>query len=129
MYFTKKIEWLGYKCTQTGISSFENKTSVILAKTPQWSLRRLRSFLLSSHYISKVIPNLAQLCHFPRPLLNKSDKFFWTEEQIKHFNTIKDKIAASTENSRYIPKLDVRAKCDVSRCGLGAALEPNTSDR
>ena len=129
MYFTKKIEWLGYKCTQTGISSFENKTAVILAKPPQWKLRRLRSFLLSSHYISKVLPNLAQLCHLLRPLLKKCVKFFWTEEHIKHFNTIKDKIAASTEKSHYIPKLDVRAKCDGSRCGFGAALEPNTSNR
>ena len=41
---------------------------------------------------------------------------------------IKDKIAASTENSHFNPKLDLRVKCDASRSGLRAALEKNTSD-
>ena len=41
---------------------------------------------------------------------------------------IKEKIANSTENSHYNPKLDVRVKCDASRSGLGAALEQNTPD-
>ena len=55
-------------------------------------------------------------------------KFIWTEEHTKHFNLIKEKIANSTENSLYNPKLDVRVKCDASRSGLGAALEQNTPD-
>ena len=41
---------------------------------------------------------------------------------------MKDKIAASTENSNYNPKVDVRVKCDASQSGLGAALKQNTSD-
>ena len=58
----------------------------------------------------------------------KSIKFVWTEQHTKHFNLIKEKIANSTENSRYNPKFDVRVKCDASRSGLGAALEPNTPE-
>ena len=77
---------------------------------------------------NRYIPHLAQLCHPPRPLLKKSVKFVWTDEHTKHFNLIKVKIANSTENSHYNPKLDVRVKCDASRSGLGAALEQNTSD-
>ena len=50
------------------------------------------------------------------------------EEHTKHFNLIKEKIANSTENSHYKPKLDVRVKCDASRSGLGAALEQNTPE-
>ena len=61
-------------------------------------------------------------------LLKKSVKFTWTDEHTKHFNQIKEKIANSTENSHYNPKLDVRVKCDASRSGLGAALEQNTPD-
>ena len=53
-------------------------------------------------------------------------KYICTEEHTKHFNLIKDKIAASTENSHYIRKLDVRVKCDASLSGLGAAPEKNT---
>ena len=123
-HFAKtEIERLGYRFTQTGISPLQNKTAAILAIPPQSTLKRLRSFLGSVHYIGKFIPHLAQLCHPLRPLLKKSTKFIWTEDYNKHFHLIKEKVAASTENSHYDPKLDVRVKCDASRSGLGAALE------
>ena len=40
---------------------------------------------------------------------------------------MKHKIDASTENSHYNAKLDVRVKCDDSCSGLRAALEQITS--
>ena len=128
-HFAKsEIEWLGYKFTQTGISPLESKTAAILTIPPPTTLKRLRSFLGSVHYIGKFISHLAQLCHPLRSLLKKPVKFIWTDEHTKHFNLIKEKIANSTENSHYNPKLDVRVKCDASRSGLGAALEQNTPD-
>ena len=119
-----EIEWLEDNFTQTGISPLETKTAAILTIPPQPFLKRLRSFLGSVHYISKFIPHLAQLCHPLRPLLKKTVNFVWTEEHTKYFNNTEEKIAASTENSHYYPKLDVRVKCDAFR----SALEQNTSD-
>ena len=128
-HFAKtEIEWLGYKFTQTGILPLENKTAATLTIPPPTTLKRLRSFLGSVHYIGKFIPHLVQLYHPLRPLLKKSVKFIWTEEHTKHFNLIKEKIANSTKNSHYNPKLDVRVICDASRSGLGAALEQNTPE-
>ena len=128
-HFAKtEIEWLGYKFTQTGISPLESKTAAILTIPPPTTLKRLRSFLGSVHYIGKFMQHLAQLCHPLRPLLQKSVKIVWTDEHTKHFNLIKEKIANSTENSHYNPKLDVCVKCDAPRSGLGAALELNTPD-
>ena len=88
----------------------------------------MRSFLVSVHNISKITLNLAKLCHIIRPLLKKSNKFLWTETQNKHFNNIKEKVAANTENRNYNPILNVRVKCDASYLGLVAALEQSTSD-
>ena len=91
-HFAKsEIEWLGYKFTQTGISPLESKTAAILTIPPPTTLKRLRSFLGSVHYIGKLIPHLAQLCRPLRPLLKKSVKFIWTDEHTKHFNLIKKK--------------------------------------
>ena len=123
-----EIEWLGYKLIQTGISPLESKTAAILSIPPPSTLKRLRSFLGSVHYIGKFISLLAELFYPLRPLLKKSIKFVWTEEHAKRFNLLKDKIAAITENSHYNPKLDVRVKCEASRSGLGAALDQNTPD-
>ena len=50
------MECLGYKFTQTGISPLESKTAAILAIPPLTTLKRLRSFLGSVHYIGKFIP-------------------------------------------------------------------------
>ena len=123
-----EIEWLGYKFTQAGISPLQSKTAAVLAIPLPSSLKRLRSFLGSVPYIGKFIPHLAQLCYPLRPLLKKSTKFIWTEEHNNHFHPIKEKIAASSENSHYNPKLDIRVKCDASSSGLGAALEQNTPE-
>ena len=128
-HFAKtEIEWLGYKFTQTGISPLESKTAALLTIPPPSRLKRLRSFPGPVHYIGKFIPHLTPICHPLRPLLKKSTKFIWTEDQIKHFQLIKEKIANSTQNSHYNPKLDVRVKSDASLFGLGAALEQNTHE-
>ena len=59
-HFAKtEIEWLVYKFTQTVISLLESKTAAILTIPPPTTLKRLRSFLGSVHYIGKFIPHLA----------------------------------------------------------------------
>ena len=95
---------------------------------PPYTLKKLRSFLGSVHYISKFIPNLAQLCHPLRPLLRKSTKYIWTDTHTLHFNAIKTRITNHTENMHYNPQFETRIKSDASRSGLGAALEQLTVD-
>ena len=85
-HFAKtEIEWLGNKFTQTGISHLESKTAAILSIPPPTTLKRLRSFLGSVHYIGKFIPHLAQLCHPLRPLLKKISKVYLDSRTHKTF--------------------------------------------
>ena len=136
-----QIDWLGYHISQSGISPLEIKTAAILALEAPKTLKKLRSFLRSVHYIGKFIPNLAQISHPLRPLLKKSSKFIWTAEHENCFIKIKNRIANATANSHYNPQLanatanshynpqlERRVKCDASRSGLGAALEELTVD-
>ena len=123
-----EIDWLGYHISQSGISPLESKTAAILALEAPKTLKKLRSFLGSVHYIRKFIPNLAQISHPLRPLLKKSSKFIWTAEHENCFTEIKNRIANATANSHYNPQLETRVKCDASRFGLGAALEQLTVD-
>ena len=123
-----EIDWLGYHISQLVISALETKTAAILALEAPKTLKKLRSFLGSVHYIGKFIPNLAQISHPLRPLLKKSSKFIWTAEHENCFIEIKNRIANATANSHYNPQLETRVKCDASRSGLGAALEQLTVD-
>ena len=55
-HFSKlEIDWLGYHISQLGISPIENKTSRILSLEAPMTLKKLLSFLVSVHYISKFI--------------------------------------------------------------------------
>ena len=71
-----EIDWPGYHNSQSGISPLESKTSAILTVEAPKTLKKLRSFLGSVHYIGKFIPNLAQISYPFRRLLKKSSKFF-----------------------------------------------------
>ena len=123
-----KIDLLGYQIFQLGISPLESKAAAILALAAPKTLKKLRSFLGSVHYIGKFIPNLAQVSQHLHPLLKKTSKFIWTEEHENCFNEIKDRIANANENSHYNPNLEIRIKCNASRSGLGTALEQLTVD-
>ena len=80
-HFAKtEIEWLGHKCTQSGIAPLESKTAANLNLSAPNNLKQLRSFLGSVHYLGKFIPNLSQLCHPLRPLLKKNTKFVRNNE-------------------------------------------------
>ena len=128
-HFVKlEIDWLGYHISQLGILPLKSKTAAILALEAPKTLRKLRSFLGSVHYVGKFIPNLAQISHPLRPLLRKSSKFIWTAEHEKCFKEIKTRIENATANSHYNPQLETRVNCDASRSGLGAALEQLTVD-
>ena len=123
-HFSKiEIVWVGYHISQTGILPIESKTSAILALEAPKTLKKLRSFLGSVHYIVKFIRNIAQISHPLRQLLKKTSKFVWTKVHNNCFIEIKNRIANVTENSNYNPQLETRVKCDASRSGLGAVLE------
>ena len=62
-----EIDWLGYHISQSGISPLESKTAAILTLEAPKNLEKLRSFLVSVHYIGKFIPSLAQISYPLRP--------------------------------------------------------------
>ena len=66
-----EIEWLVYKFTQSGIAPLGTKISATLNLTAPKSLKQLRLFSRSLHYLDNFIPNLSQLCRPRRPLLLK----------------------------------------------------------
>ena len=120
-----KTDWLGYYISKLDILPNESKSSCILALEAPKTLKKLRSFLSPVHYISKFIPNRAQISPPHRPLLKKSSKFTWTDAHRNCFIEKKNHIMNATENSHYNPR--ARKMC-ASHSGLGAALEQLTVD-
>ena len=79
-HFAKhQINWLGFTFSQNGVKPVESKTAAIAEIKAPKTLKQLQSFLGNVHHLSKIIPNLAKICHHLRPLLKKSEKFIWTD--------------------------------------------------
>ena len=66
LFAEQEISWLGYNIPNQGHHHSKLKPRHFCHYNHLIHLKKLRSFLGSVQYISKFIPNLAQLCH-PRP--------------------------------------------------------------
>ena len=123
-HFAKhQINWLGFTFSKNGVKPIESKTAAIAEMKAPKTLKQLRSFLGSVHHISKLIPNLAKICHPLLPLLKKNEKFIRTENHQTYFQHIKTAVANATENTHSNPTLETRVTCNTSCQGLAAALE------
>ena len=123
----KKITWLGYEITPTGITPTKKKCeSINKLETPK-TLKQLRSFMGCIHHLIKFTPRLSELSEPLRPLLSKSNtkaqnKLDWKEKHTKAFENIKKQIINITENKHFDISKDTRVKSDASKKGLGACL-------
>ena len=81
------------------------KTSAILSLEAPKTLKKVRSFLGSLHYICKFIPSLAQISHPLRPLLQKSAKLVGTKIDENCFHETKTRIGNATQNCHYNAQL------------------------
>ena len=122
-FFQKKIEWLGFKISKSGIAPLFDKTKAIKDIPIPKNLKELRSFFGSTNQYIKFVPNLASLGSPLRPLLNKKSIFLWNEDHSKAFDKIKSEIVNLTENTHFDVKKPTRVKTDASHNGLGASLK------
>ena len=124
-----KIDWLGYRVSQPGISPIESKSSAILTLETPKTLKKLRSILGSVKYICEFIPNLAQISHPLRPFVEKIMQICLNRSTKKCFIEIKSRIANATKNCQNNPQLRTCVKSDdATRSGFGAALEQLSVD-
>ena len=60
----KKVEWIGYELTRSGISPVNGKVQGITERLRPTNLKELRSFLGAVNQLNKFVPELATIC-FP----------------------------------------------------------------
>ena len=140
-FFKTKVNWLGHKLSESGVTPKITKTEAILKLEHPRSLKQLRSFLGSINHLSKFIPNAANLTDKLRPLLREENEkkklknikvpvqnFVWGPEYTEVFEDIKNAVANIAQLNCYDPVRETRVKCDASHSGLGASLEQQTEN-
>ena len=70
----KQIEWLGFTINSEGTKPLMKKTEAIEKLSPSKTFNQLKSFMGSTHHLTRYIPNLAQAVAALRPLLKNTEK-------------------------------------------------------
>ena len=125
----KKIEWLGYELTRSGISPVNGKVQGISEKLRRTNLKELRSFLGAVNQLNKFVPDLASICYPFRSILKKENPLIWTKQHEAAFLKINQEIKKITELTQFERNNPVRIICDATKKGLGAVLQQQQNNQ
>ena len=93
------------------------------------NLKQARSFLGAVNQFNKFITNIAQLSFPIRNLLKKDNEWNWGEEQEKAFKTVNEEMNKATMLNHFKRPCPLRIICNVSKSGLGDALQQEENNK
>ena len=117
------IVFLGHIISSEGIKVDPSKTDAITKMSVPQSLTELQRFLGMVNYLSKFIPNLAEVTAPLRVLLKKDVVFKLQKSQLDVIEKLKTLITSAPILKSFDSNLPTRLKTDASSEGLGALLE------
>ena len=118
----QEVAFMGHLFTNNGLKIDPNKAHTVQEMTPPTDMegvQRLNGFV---NYLSKFLPQLADVMEPLRRLTRKDTEWTWSEEQDKAFNEVKRLVSQALVLSYYQPDRPLSIQCDASQKGLGAAL-------
>ena len=130
-FLRKSLEFLGHKIDDKGIHATENKLRAIVNAPNPRNVSELRSLLGLINYYGKFIPNLSTILHPLNELLQKCQKWKWTNECSQAVRQAKDALTSSPVLTHYDPGLPLKMAADASAYGVGAVIShvlPNGSE-
>jgi len=112
-FFKPTIEYLGHVIDSTGLHKAPSKVKALLD---------VLGFLGLLTYYAKFMPNLSSRLRPLHELLNKSNKWKWSDKCEKAFRDVKCTLTQSEVLTHYNPALPIQLACDASPYGVGAVL-------
>ncbi|XP_055913761.1 uncharacterized protein LOC129947273 [Eupeodes corollae] len=126
VFMHEQIKYLGYEVSANGIGPNVDGLKAVADFPLPTNPKKLHSFLGLCSYFRKFIRDFSLLA---KPLLRKDTQFVLGEEQIKSFNTLKEKLLHAPLLSIYNPYADTELHCDASSLGFGAVLLQRQQDK
>ncbi|XP_017467975.1 PREDICTED: uncharacterized protein LOC108360273 isoform X2 [Rhagoletis zephyria] len=118
----KKLKFLGHILSDDGIAPDPGKIDTISNFRAPESKEEIRSFLSLVTYVSKFIPDMANITEPLRSILKKGSKFTWGPAQQNSFKKLKVLLSDIPKLSYFNPKHKTRLIADASPVALGAVL-------
>ena len=104
------------------MSADPKKVSAIATAEPPTNASEVRSFLGMTNYLSRFIPDYADLTAPLRELTKKDTPWTWTTTHQAAFERLQESLTTADTMSYFDPKKDTYLVVDASPCGLGAIL-------
>ena len=121
-FFDAKTEYCGHEVSAAGLHKLQSKVDAIQKAPRPTTVAELRSFLGLVSYYRKFIPNVATTLHPLNALLQRGQRWKWTPDCERAFQTIKQQMASDTILTHFNSDLPIRVASDASPYGLGAVL-------
>lgn len=123
-----ELRYLGYVVNEHGLLVDPDKIKAILDLNPPTNVAELRRVLGICGWYRRFLKNFSDVTAPLRALLHKGQKFIWTNECTKSFETIKDALVSAPILS--CPNFDnpFVIQTDASSYGLGAVLSQSYED-
>ena len=121
-YMQKEVAFLGHIIDATGIHMIEDKVQAVNDAPAPTDINELRAFLGLINYYHRFIPNLAAILRPLYGLLQKTQKWYWSEAHERAFCRAKEEIVSMRVLTHYDPDLPITLATDASPYGLGAVL-------
>ena len=122
------VEYLGHMIDATGIYPKVDKVRAIHEAPIPQDVTQLRAFVGLLNYYRKFIPQVATHVAPLYKLLEKDNKWAWTEECDTAFKTCKDLLTSEALLAHYDTLKPIKLACDASSYGLGAVLSHVSED-
>ncbi|KAK2369206.1 hypothetical protein QL285_082354 [Trifolium repens] len=113
---------LGHKISKKGIEVDQAKIEVISKLPPPVNVKGVRSFLGHAGFYRRFIKDFSKIAKPLCNLLLKESTFTFTEECLKSFNTLKEKLVTTHKIVAPDWNLHYELMCDASDYAVGAVL-------
>ena len=122
VFSVTEVDFFGYSVSSAGVRPLESNIKAILDLPEPKNVKGLASFLGTTNFYLKFVPNYTQLADPLRLLLHKDVPWVWTETQSAAFATLKQKIASPPILVHFNSDAPTVVSADASAVALGAVL-------
>ena len=118
----RQKEFMGHIITTEGLKPDPDKVKAVEEMPQPTNKKELQSLLGFVNYLTKFMPNLAEVTQPLRELTRKEARFIWAPQHDKAFQQVKSLVTQHPVLRFYDVNKEVTIQCDASERGLGATL-------
>lgn len=120
-----EVNYVGHILTQQGLKPNKERVDAIINMPTPKDKAAVQRFMGMMGYVSKFIPNMAEIAKPLRILLHKETAWHWDDSQVAAFEKLKTLLTNAPVLKYYDVTQKTTLQVDASKSGLGATLFQN----